>query len=161
MPKFDRPLEQACVSNKNDKQNCQNYLSCTCRTSFSIVFMVFCAHYYAKDNLPKGTGASFHKQTKALKNTFLTLVQTFAILAMPPGADCIIDILGVFVRSKLSYTNETQIRSSQKRLPYTCQTSFFMVFTSVLCTLPFKAFECRKTIKTSKIASGAGKSATF
>ena len=27
---------------------------------------------------------------------------------MPPGADCIIDILGVFVRSKLSYTNNTQ-----------------------------------------------------
>ena len=47
-------------------------------------------------------------QHQALKNTFLTLVQMFAILVMPPGENCIIDIVGVFVRSKLSYANKRQ-----------------------------------------------------
>ena len=37
----------------------------------------------------------------------------------------------------------------------------FTVFYSVLCTLPFKTFECQKTIKTSKIASRAGKMQLF
>ena len=36
-----------------------------------------------------------------------------------------------------------------------------MGFTRVLCTLPFKAFECRKTRKTSNIASRAGKMQLF
>ena len=54
------------------------------------------------------TGASFHKQTKALKNTFLTRVQTFAVLVMKHGEDCIIDIMGVLIRSKLLYASKTQ-----------------------------------------------------
>ena len=36
---------------------------------------------------------------KALKNAFLALVQTFAMLVMSPGEDCSIDIMGVLVRS--------------------------------------------------------------
>ena len=36
--KFDRPLEPAFVSNKNDKQNCQNHLSYTCEINFFMVF---------------------------------------------------------------------------------------------------------------------------
>ena len=32
----------------------------------------------------------------------------FAILFMPPGENCIIDIVGVFIRSKLSYANKRQ-----------------------------------------------------
>ena len=43
---------------------------------------------------------------KALTNTFLALVQTFAMLVMFSGEDCSIDIMGVLVRSKLSYANK-------------------------------------------------------
>ena len=43
---------------------------------------------------------------KALTNTFLALVQTFAMLVMFPGEDCSIDIMDVLVRSKLSYANK-------------------------------------------------------
>ena len=43
---------------------------------------------------------------KALTNTFLALVQTFATLVMFLGEDCSIDIMGVLVRSKLSYANK-------------------------------------------------------
>ena len=46
-PKFDHPLEQACISNKNEKRNCQNQLSYTCRTSF---FMVHNSVYSALHN---------------------------------------------------------------------------------------------------------------
>ena len=53
------------------------------------------------------TGASFHKQTKTqnetLKTTFPTLAHTVAMLVTPPGEGCTIDIVGVVVRSKLSY----------------------------------------------------------
>ena len=58
MPKFARPLEQACVSNKNDKQTLSKppFLHLSDLVFHS--FMVFCAHYYAKDNLPKGETCS-------------------------------------------------------------------------------------------------------
>ena len=81
---------------------------------------------------------------------------------MPPGADCIINILGVFARSKLSYANKTQ-KEALKNIFLTLVGPHFsmVVFTRVLCTLPFKAFECRKTRKTSKIASRAGKMQLF
>ena len=49
-PKFDHPLEQACISNKNEKRNCQNQLSYTCRTSF---FMVHNSAYSALHTLHK------------------------------------------------------------------------------------------------------------
>ena len=50
--KFDRPLEPAFVSNKNDKQNCRLTLV---GPHLFMVFTVFYAHY-SKDHTPKSNG---------------------------------------------------------------------------------------------------------
>ena len=47
--KFDRPLEPAFVSNKNDKQNCQNHRLTLVGPHLFMVFTVFYAHY-SKDH---------------------------------------------------------------------------------------------------------------
>ena len=64
---------------------------------------------------------------------------------MPPGENCIIDIVGVFVRSKLSYANKRQKEALKNVFLTLVGPHSFMVFARVLCTLPFKAFECRRT----------------
>ena len=78
------------------------------------------------------TGASFHKQTrdknKALKNTF------------PPGNLCSIDILGVLVRSKLSYTNKGQ----KEALKHT-----FLTLVGPHCLIVFTVFYAHCTSKPS------------
>ena len=55
MHKFDHPLEQAFISNKNDTQKLKTASRTLVGPYFFIVFTVLCAHY-AKDHLPKSNG---------------------------------------------------------------------------------------------------------
>ena len=67
--------------------------------------------------------------------------------------------------SGASFHTQTNFKGQKEALKNTFLTLvgplFFIVLTSVLCTLPFKAFECRRTRKTTTIASRAGKMQLF
>ena len=66
---------------------------------------------------------------KALTNTFLALVQTFAMPVMFSGEDCSIDIMDVLVRSKLSYANKLQKEALKNTFLTLVGPHFFMAFT--------------------------------
>ena len=65
-PKFDLPLEQAFVSNKNDQKTLKTNFLTLVGPHFSC-FFVFYTHY-AKDHLPSQTGQRKSSQVKMEKD---------------------------------------------------------------------------------------------